>query len=310
LFLQDAMTFRNLTITHGFRTDWDTVTRDYNVSPRLGVAWYPGASRRTRISGGIGDFYDRLLLTSVIQDQFPRRFDTVFSPDGSRVVATYMVRYVPPRDLRSPLSRNWQIGIERELARNWILRAGFLARSGLRELQQIDTAPRLMRNREVWYSVTNTGRSDYRSFDISTEKSWNDIRLSISYTRSRAVQSLQIDPFALNIRQNVYEVAPADWDTPHRFTSWMLFPFLKKSRAGIVVEARSGFPFSARDDFSGIVGSRNRYRFPAYFSLGVPDQTPVAPVNPSFHRNRTDSIMELKVFRYCERLFDGATITK
>jgi hypothetical protein len=80
---------------------------------------------------------------------------------------------------------------------------------------------------------------------------------------------LQIDPFDLNIKQNVYEVAPSDWDTPHRFTGWTMFPFLKQSRAGVVVEARSGFPFSIYDDVSGIIGDRNSLRFPTYFTLGV-----------------------------------------
>jgi hypothetical protein len=167
-----------------------------------------------------------------------------------------------------PLSRNWEIGIERKLASNWILRATYLRRSGSRELQQIDVAPKSVGNQEIWLAVTNTGASRYNSFDISTETAWNNIRFSVSYTRSSAKQSLRIDPFVLNIRENVYEVAPSDWDTPQRFTGWAMFPFLKKSRAGLVMEAHSGFPFSIRDDVSGIIGERNSRRFPTYFSLG------------------------------------------
>ena len=269
-FVQDTVSVRpDLTLTYGLRTDWDSITREYNPAPRLGFAWYPGRTRRTRISGGIGYFYDRLLLTHLIQDQFPRRIESVFSDDGSRAVATYTVQRMPPQHLQTPLSRNWEFGVEREIFPDSILRASYLKRSGRRELRQIDTAPPPLRDREVWLAMTNTGMSDYKSFDISTENSWKNVRLSLSYTWSRALQSLQIDPFALNLYENVYEVAPADWDAPHRLTGWAMFPFFKQSRAGFVVEARSGFPFSIRDDFTSIVGNRNSYRFPAYFNLGL-----------------------------------------
>jgi outer membrane receptor for ferrienterochelin and colicin len=268
-FIQDTMTIlRSLTLTYGSRVDWDDLTRENNIGPRAGFTWYPRGSDRTRISGAIGYFYDHLLLTTLIQDQFPQRIESIYGEDGSTVVKTDTIKRVPPHRLQIPLSRNWEIGIERQLALNWILRSTYLRRSGFRELQQIDVAPISLRNQEIWQAVTNTGASSYNSFDISAEKAWNNIRFSASYTRSSAKQSLQVDPFVLNIRENVYEVAPSDWDTPHRFNGWTMFPFLKKSRAGVVVEARSGFPFSVRDDVNGIIGERNSHRFPAYFSLG------------------------------------------
>jgi hypothetical protein len=217
----------------------------------------------------MGYFYDHLLLTTVIQDQFPERVESLFAEDGLTVLGTYTVKRIPPRGLQIPLSRNWEVGIERQLAPNWVLRSSYLRRSGLRELQQIDVAPTVLRNREIWLAVTNTGASRYNSFDISTEKAWNSTRFSLSYTRSSARQSLEIDPFTSNIGENVYEVAPYDWDTPHRFTGWTMFPFLKRSRAGLVVEARSGFPFSVYEDARGIIGKRNSYRFPTYFTLGL-----------------------------------------
>jgi hypothetical protein len=268
-FIQDSITvLRSLVLTYGSRVDWDDVTREYNIGPRTGFTWYPRGSDRTRISGGMGYFYGHLLLNNLIQDQFPQRIDSIYGENGSTVVTTYRLKFVPPRGLRMPLSRNWEIGIERKLASNWILRATYLRRSGSRELQQIDVAPKSVGNQEIWLAVTNTGASRYNSFDISTETAWNNIRFSVSYTRSSAKQSLRIDPFVLNIRENVYEVAPSDWDTPQRFTGWAMFPFLKKSRAGLVMEAHSGFPFSIRDDVSGIIGERNSRRFPTYFSLG------------------------------------------
>jgi hypothetical protein len=240
------------------------------MSPRIGATWYPGTSHRTRINGGIGYFYDRLLLSSLIQDQFPRRMESVFSEDGSRVIAKYMIRQVPPRQLRMPVSKNWELGIEREIVPQWLVRASYMRRSGWRELQQIDMAPSQIRDKEVWLAVTNAGVSEYRAFDISMERSWGQaVRMSVAYTLSRSYQSLRGDPFALRIQQQVFEAAPTDWDSPHRFVGWAMFPFFNKSRAGIMVETHSGFPFSVLDEYLQIIGHRNGRRFPRYFTMGL-----------------------------------------
>jgi hypothetical protein len=65
------------------------------------------------------------------------------------------------------------------------------------------------------------------------------------------------------------EVAPTDWDATHRVVGWAMFPFFKKSRAGVSVETHSGFPFSVRDQLQQIIGHRNGRRFPLYFNLGL-----------------------------------------
>ena len=83
-FIQDTITvLRSLTLTYGSRADWNDVTREYNIGPRTGFTWYPRGSERTRMSGGMGYFYDHVLLTTLIQDQFPQRIESAFSEDGS-----------------------------------------------------------------------------------------------------------------------------------------------------------------------------------------------------------------------------------
>jgi outer membrane receptor for ferrienterochelin and colicin len=269
-FVQDTVQIRpNLSATYGFRTDSDLTTHEGTTAPRIGATWYPGHAHRTRISGGIGYFYDRLLLSSLIQDQFPRRIESVFTDDGLKVAATYMIQRIPPSKLRTPVSKNWELGIEREIAPQWVIRSAYMRRSGWRELQQVDVAPPRLRDKEVWLAVTNTGASEYRALDFSMERSWGHAaRVSVAYTFSRSEQSLRVDPFALNIQEQLLEVAPTDWDTPHRVVGWAMFPFFKKSRAGVTVETHSGFPFSVRNQLQEIIGHRNGYRFPQYFNLG------------------------------------------
>jgi len=95
------------------------------------------------------------------------------------------------------------------------------------------------------------------------------IHMSVAYTLSQSQQSLRVDPFTLRIQQQALEAAPVDWDAPHRLVGWAMFPFFKKSRAGIVVETHSGFPFSVEDEYFQILGHRNSHRFPLY--LTAPD---------------------------------------
>ena len=269
-FVQDTVLIRpDFSATYGFRTDSDRTTHEGSIAPRIGATWYPGRSHRTRISGGIGYFYDRLLLSSLIQDQFPRRIESVFTDDGSKVAATYMIQPIPPAQLRTPVSKNWEVGIEREITPQWVIRSAYMRRSGWRELQQVDVAPPKVRDKEVWLAMTNTGMSEYRALDFSMDRSWGQAaRVSVAYTFSRSEQSLRVDPFALKIRPELLEVAPTDWDAPHRVVGWAMIPFFKKSRAGVTVDTHSGFPFTVRGQLQQIIGHRNSHRFPLYFNLG------------------------------------------
>ena len=73
-FVQDRWQLNNqLTLNLGVRYDYQTLTPQTKdaLSPRLGFAWDPGASGRTVIRGGLGKFYEPLLLivdTNLIQN--------------------------------------------------------------------------------------------------------------------------------------------------------------------------------------------------------------------------------------------------
>src|SRR6185295_20321466 len=58
-----------LTVNAGIRYDlqWlETIETDINnISPRLGIAWTPSASRRTIVRGSVGLFFDRVPLRAL-----------------------------------------------------------------------------------------------------------------------------------------------------------------------------------------------------------------------------------------------------
>jgi len=143
-----------------------------------------------------------------------------------------------------------------------------MRRSGWRELQQIDIAPSPIRDKEAWLAITNTGVSEYRAFDVSTERSWGQRFTSHWLTRSAVTSIIARRSIRSNIQPQVFEAAPTDW--MHPSFRWMGdVSILQQITSGIMVETHSGFPFSVQDQYLQILGHRNGRRFPLYFSMGL-----------------------------------------
>src|SRR6185436_13259835 len=117
--------------------DQFAITND-NLSPRLSVSWDPAADGRTKLYATWGRYFDKLFLNTIVGEQGP---DTVYryygyDADGIDVansapavpivtpnhnVARLFTKSPPSirqvdRNLATPYSDEWTIGIERELA--------------------------------------------------------------------------------------------------------------------------------------------------------------------------------------------------
>ncbi|HET8945535.1 MAG TPA: hypothetical protein VFQ07_01015, partial [Candidatus Polarisedimenticolia bacterium] len=130
-----------------------------NLSPRLSVSWDPAADGRTKVFGTWGRYYDKLFLNTIVGEQGP---DTVYRYYGYDAdgfdVSTPIGAYVstpnhnvgrlfsksPPsvhqvdRDLATPYSDEWTLGIERELAPEVALAVRFIRRDFRDQLQDVD----------------------------------------------------------------------------------------------------------------------------------------------------------------------------
>ncbi|HZN04154.1 MAG TPA: TonB-dependent receptor [Candidatus Polarisedimenticolia bacterium] len=131
-----------------------------NLSPRLSVSWDPAANGLTKVFATWGRYFDKLFLSTIVGEQGP---DTVaryyeFDPDGVdvdllvqqgfRATPDHHVGRIfgksPPsirqvdRDLATPYSDEWTVGIEREVAPEVALALRFIRRDFRDQLQDTD----------------------------------------------------------------------------------------------------------------------------------------------------------------------------
>jgi outer membrane receptor protein involved in Fe transport len=134
-----------------------------NLSPRLGVSWDPAGDGRSKLSAAWGRYYDRLFLSSVAGEQAVESINRYYVLDRDGVdpiidpVSNFRVlggtpnHYVgallsgaPPtvtqvdRNLRTPYSDEWIVGIEREVASETSLAFRYINRRYRDQLQDID----------------------------------------------------------------------------------------------------------------------------------------------------------------------------
>ena len=73
---------RGLLVEPGLRFDWDEIVRRALVAPRLAAVYTPGGKDTTKISAGIGLYYDHTQLNYLAQTQAGIRYDTYYAADG------------------------------------------------------------------------------------------------------------------------------------------------------------------------------------------------------------------------------------
>jgi hypothetical protein len=173
----------NLTVSYGLRYENETILRDRNnFAPRLALAYDPFRTGQTVIRLGAGLFYNRVLLRTI--DDFTlgaaRVFfdtDTLRSVQTGKLLTdaerrafiaanlsfpatlnldspvvkqfgalqTNFTRRLDPR-LRIPESYQANVGVERELARGFVLEANYTFNRGIRLWREFNAnAPRLPR---------------------------------------------------------------------------------------------------------------------------------------------------------------------
>src|SRR5215813_909678 len=117
-YFQDRWLARpGLMIEPGLRFDWDEIIRRPLFSPRLAIAYAPGTNGRTKLSAGVGLYYEHTQLEYLTRALAGVRYDTYYAADGVTPVSGPLQTTFEANDdsLRQTHAINWSIGIEREL---------------------------------------------------------------------------------------------------------------------------------------------------------------------------------------------------
>ncbi|HEX5109891.1 MAG TPA: TonB-dependent receptor [Vicinamibacterales bacterium] len=246
-----------VTLELGLRIDREDVIERVNWSPRGGVAVTMLPEGRGILRGGVGRFRQRTPLNVGAFGQFESREVTRFGPGGEVTTPPVTLLNVPAPDLRTPEAVAGNIEWNQRFGRRVLLKANYLRRKGSHEyVIEPDLAQGALH-------LQSTGISRYWEVEVTGRYLGGERRdLTVSYVRSRGTADLNnYDQFYGNLRNpivraNEHNLVPTD--VPHRLLirgtiglpgQWDLAP---------VAEIRSGFPWSAVNEFQDFVGPRNR----------------------------------------------------
>ena len=246
-----------LTMELGFRMDRDPIVRHYNYSPRAGAAISVLPEGRGIIRGGYGKFVQRTPLNIETFPQFESRVVSRFGPTGLPLGPATLFTNAISGDLSTPEAVVGNVEWDQRFGRRLLFKLGFLGRSGSHEyIVNPDPARRELQ-------LSSTGASHYRELEATTRYNGGARRdLTFSYVWARGTADLNnYDQFYGNfrnplVRANQNNYSPTD--VRHRVIvrgnlgvggQWDFAP---------VLELRSGFPYSAVDEYQDFVGDRNR----------------------------------------------------
>jgi len=244
-FLADKWTpLSRLTVDLGLRFDWDSVTHSTNSAPRAGFALMLTRDAKTLLKGGAGLFYDRVQLNVASFPLLPGRTVESFDPAGGVLSSvTYMNGFAA--GLRNPRSTGWNVELDRQVTSSLLFRAGFQGRYTIRDFVLTPESNIGM------LSLSNSGHSLYREFQVTGQYKIPRATLNASYVRSKAYGDLNdFNQFFGNDAVAVIqpdERGRLSFDAPNRFLVWGQWEAPFKLRIAPVLDIHTGFPYSVVD---------------------------------------------------------------
>jgi hypothetical protein len=257
VFAQDRWRLGSrFTFELGIRFDREDVIERVNWSPRGGVSIVVLPEGRGILRGGVGKFRQRTPLNVGAFEQFESRVVTRFGPDGMALGAPVTLTNVA-RDLRTPEAVTGNVEWNQRFGRRLLFKANYLRRRGSHEyILEPDPANGAIQ-------LLSSGRSRYWEIEVTGRYIGGARRdLTVSYVRSHGTADLNnYDQFFGNLRNPIVrpnEHALIPTDVPHRLLVRGTIGLPRQWDIAPVIELRSGFPWSAVDEFQDFVGPRNQ----------------------------------------------------
>ncbi len=286
-----------LTLNLGLRYDLQflrTISTDTNnISPRLGFAWSPWASRRTVVRGGFGLFYDRVPLRALANALLSSGNTTVLTPDSQVSVSLSpaqngapvfpnLLASLPPvvainfstmdRRMQNAYSGQGSVEVERQLGETGVLTVGYEHLRGLHLILSMNQNvpacaaagnnngcrpnPAFANNSQ--YSPR--GDSEYNGLHLSFRQRparWANYR--ISYALSKATDDVGEFFFSSPIdNYNIWQdYGRSDDDQRHRLTANGAVD-VRGFQFSVLLQYASALPFNIRTGTNTIQGTAAR----------------------------------------------------
>jgi len=274
-----------LTLEAGVRTEWNEVVREYEIAPRVAVAWAPRQMRDTKISAGWGIYYDAVSLALISQNQDQISLSTFYPQGGGPGVGPVPISFgVNDRSLDTPHYQTTSVQIERKLPLDFYGRTGYTWRIGTTGLVFAPPAP--LAGPALFegtvFQLRNQRRERYDAVDFSIRRTFaGQFEWFLGYTRSSTRSNAAVDYSLENPVFAAQAPGPFAWDAPNRVHMWGWVPLPKRvlparfewvfrnTTAAYLAEYRTGFPFSVVDEQGFLVGQPNGHRYPDYFNINL-----------------------------------------
>jgi len=259
-----------LLVEGGLRLDWDQIIRNLLFSPRVAFAYMLNRRSETKLSGGIGRYFDQTQLEYLSRVAEGTRMDTYYAPDGITPLGPPVpTNFIVDRQvLQEPKALNWSLGLEQKLPAAVYLAVNFMQKCTSQEFSYVLQNP--VSTLFGTYLLENSREDHYYAVDFTARHTFSKgYSLFGSYTYSSARTNAAIDYFPTLSILGPQGSGPLPWDTPNRVLSWGWLPVPKIKRLDFVYafQWRTGFPFTSVNANREIVGASGSMRFPDYLSI-------------------------------------------
>jgi hypothetical protein len=267
-----------LLIEPGLRFDWDEIIRRPLFSPRLAAVYSPPrAEGNTKISAGVGLYYEHTQLEYLTRALAGIRYDTYYAadgltPTGPALETNFTADYGTLHEARA---LNWSIGVEQKIPGAVFLKFNLIRKRVSDEFAYVNrSGPTALAGN---YSLTNEREDHDNVTSIEARHTFTGgYTLFGAYTHSSARTNAAIDYVPTISMLGPQQSGPLPWDTPNRVLSWGWVPFLvpwfrKHWDFVYTLDWHTGFPYTAINANHEVVGAAGAQRFPHYvnFSPGL-----------------------------------------
>ncbi|HEX4604405.1 MAG TPA: carboxypeptidase regulatory-like domain-containing protein, partial [Candidatus Angelobacter sp.] len=248
-------------IEPGARWDRDSFLKRDFYSPRIAGTVLVDPESETKVSAGIGIYYDRTNLFLVSNAAQGLRTNTFFSPDAQTFSDTFTV---DPRFLTMPRYSNWSVAVDRRLPWKVYARVEYLSRHGAHGWAY-EGAPgsgfTLLANKQDRYdAVQITLREELK----------RGYPMLIAYTRSKTTSNKTVDFSIDAFLEGAQAGGALPWDAPNQLVAWGSYPLfwkLKKFDFAWSMIWHTGFPFVTINNFGTILSGPGQFRLPDFFTM-------------------------------------------